>query len=317
MMVGWILCGNEQVGSSRIHGINLHKGLLKAGIQSCLLQTPNGYVEKLELNKLERFFVTSAKFDIVIFQRVYDEKAIRLCRKLKKNGTLCGFFMADLFHADILEEVDFILTPSKYLKEYINKAGFQADKIFVLKDAVETPPSLVKNYESYDKKETIKLVWVGAQGHWETLSSIRRLLKEHDQLSCYELITISNHPEASINWQLETVWDNILACDVGIVPVNLLQPEFLVKSNNRITMFMALGIPVICSPLPSYCDVIEHGENGYIASRDDEWLKYLLELSDSQIRRRIGLNAHSFAHKHYNIRNTVSNLLSIFNTLKE
>lgn len=301
--VGWILCGNEQVGSSRIHGINLHKGLLDLGVRSFLLRTPNGYVENLKINTIEKRLLEKSRFDVVIFQRVYGKSAVQICRQLRKNGTICAFFMADLFQNEMLDEVDIILTPSEYLRDQIISRGIESTKVFYIPDAVETPIFLRKKYyrnEDYSEKE-IKVVWVGAEGHWHTLDPIRKLFRDHPKLSQYRLITISNHSKADIQWNLKRVWNDIISCDIGIVPVDLLKPESKVKSNNRVTMFMALAMPVVCSPLPSYIKLIEQGVNGFIASTIDDWALYLELLKDVSLRKKVGESGFEYAHREFNI----------------
>ncbi len=313
LSVGWILCGNENVGSSRIHGINLHKGLLELKINSYLVQKPYGYIEYLSLSIIDKLLIRLSRMDVVIFQRVHDQQAIHFNKALQNKGTITGFFMADIYNSDILHSVDFVLSPSVFLKKTLLKDGVPSEKIFVLPDAIETSPSLKKsfNIDNSDQNKKINLIWVGAEGHWHTLKPIFRLLKTNKQLKNIELLTISNHQDANIRWNLDSVWDHILECDIAIVPVDLSKPESLVKSNNRVTMFMALAMPVVCSPLPSYLEVIKHRENGYIAHSDEEWVNSLLELSNIEIRKKIGNAAHSFVHDEYSIEKTAKKLLSI------
>ena len=55
---------------------------------------------------------------------------------------------------------------------------------------------------------------------------------------------------------------------------------------------MAFGIPVIASPVPSYLEIIRHGENGFIARTAREWSKFLMFLRDNpQERVRLGRQA--------------------------
>lgn len=313
LSVGWILCGSENVGSSRIHGINLHKGLLELKINSYLAQKPYGYIEYLSLSIFDKFLIRHSRMDIVIFQRVHDQQAIHFNKALQNKGTITGFFMADIYNSDILHSVDFVLSPSTILKKTLLNEGVSSEKIFILPDAVETNPSLKKsfNFNISGQNKKIKLVWVGAEGHWYTLEPIYRILKTNKQLKNFELLTISNHQDANIRWSLDTVWDHILECDIAIVPVDLSKPESLVKSNNRVTMFMALAVPVICSPLPSYLEVIKHRENGYIAHSDEEWVNSLVELSNIENRKKIGNAAYTFVHDEYSIEKTSKKLLSI------
>lgn len=318
MSVGWILCSNEQTGSSRIHGINLHKGLQSRNILSCLLRTPQGYIQHLEISKVELNILTNARFKIVIFQRVHGGKAVQLCRKLQNRGTLCGFFMADLFNVEMMKEVDFILTPSDFIRNHLIANGYKSDSIFVLPDAVETSRSIKKRYhQKDDSTEMIRVVWVGNANNWPAIIPLRKLFETCPDFEKYQLITISDHPQADIKWELESVWANILSCDIGIVPADITKPEALAKSNNRVTMFMALGIPVVCSPLPAYKTIIVNHKNGFIAETENDWKTCLYVLKDAKLRKIIGEAAYEDAHHKFNRENITTRLIEIFNGLLE
>lgn len=104
----------------------------------------------------------------------------------------------------------------------------------------------------------------------------------------YDLVVISEWSNATIKWTRETWAQEMLKCDVVICP----QREGIqdAKSNNKVTQAMALGMPVIASPIPSYREVIRHGENGFLASihRLEEWREALNALKNPDIRLRIG-----------------------------
>jgi len=65
-----------------------------------------------------------------------------------------------------------------------------------------------------------------------------------------------------------------LDCDVGIIPWPEVGPAQKVKSINRLVTFMAFGIPVIASPIPSYLEIVKNGENGYMAETSEEWRRH-------------------------------------------
>ncbi len=219
--------------------------------------------------------------------------------------------MADIYDNDMIDTVDFILVPSEYLKENLIKKGIDANKIFFLPDAIETSPNLKKQYS---KNEKVKIVWFGNEGHWNTLELIKKILKENEQFKNYELTTISSHNEATKKWNLNTIWVDLLEHDIGVIPMDVDNQNHLVKSNNRATMFMALGIPVVCSPLPSYLNIIENGLNGFIAQNEQEWIEYLSKLKDPILRQKIGDNVHNYVFQNFSIDLITSKFISILLT---
>jgi GT2 family glycosyltransferase len=60
------------------------------------------------------------------------------------------------------------------------------------------------------------------------------------------------------------------------------------KSSVKAPTAMALGLPVICSPLQAYKEIIVDGENGFICGTQEEWRNALIKLKDSTLRKKIG-----------------------------
>ena len=60
---------------------------------------------------------------------------------------------------------------------------------------------------------------------------------------------------------------------------------------------MALGLPVVCSPISSYLGIISHGQNGFIADKNkpEFWYKALKALANDKFRIACGQNAHRTA----------------------
>jgi glycosyltransferase involved in cell wall biosynthesis len=102
-----------------------------------------------------------------------------------------------------------------------------------------------------------------------------------------------------IPWDAETVYTCLLACDIGIIPIEAADnypeqtppPGWKLKSENRLTLLMAMGLPVVATPIPSYEAVIRHGQNGFFALSRGDWLSCLRRLQDPQLRMDVGVRA--------------------------
>jgi hypothetical protein len=258
-------------------------------------------VESLEIGDRAIAAIIGCNFDLVIFQRVYGGKARTLIRALNAVGTITAFFIADLYETPAYRETDYVFTVSDELKRILVSRGLDEGRILVVPDAIETSPSLCKDYAAMPANGLIQIVWVGAAGHWSTLDGIRLLLANDVRFADYRLLTISNHPDADIRWDLATVWQEVLRSDIGIVPVDLHAAEARVKSNNRVTMFRALGIPVICSRIPAYENVIVHANTGFSADADEDWADHLLALRDPLLRQQVGLRGRHDLFRVYGI----------------
>jgi glycosyltransferase involved in cell wall biosynthesis len=64
--------------------------------------------------------------------------------------------------------------------------------------------------------------------------------------------------------------------------------------------YMATGRPVVIAPVGMNRDLVKHGENGFLASTDDEWVDALTRLADSpDLRRRMGGAGRRTVEDHY------------------
>ena len=106
-----------------------------------------------------------------------------------------------------------------------------------------------------------------------------------------QLFTLHEWDSADIKWELGTWLGHMSQADIVICPANYkIQPE---KSANRLTQAMALGKPVICSPLRAYLEVLQsHPGSCIIADTPEEWKEKLTLLRDNpSIREEISKKA--------------------------
>jgi glycosyltransferase involved in cell wall biosynthesis len=78
---------------------------------------------------------------------------------------------------------------------------------------------------------------------------------------------------------------------------------------------MAMGLPVIASPVPAYKPVIEQGKNGYLAATRDDWVKYLKELRDPELRELMGQRARDAVINRFSKEEQARKLVAVFDSL--
>ncbi len=96
-------------------------------------------------------------------------------------------------------------------------------------------------------------------------------------------------------WALAREVEDFQGLDVGLYP--LVQDAWSAgKSGFKAIQYMACGLPVVASPVGVTQDIVQHGQNGFLATSDDDWvdtLKHLLD--DPSARNRIGQAARADA----------------------
>ena len=84
------------------------------------------------------------------------------------------------------------------------------------------------------------------------------------------------------------------------------------KCGLKALQYMAVGIPVVASPVGVNKEIIQDGINGYLAETSQEWedkLKLLLE--GEERRREIGLKGRETVEKHYSLKVNAPHLIKV------
>jgi glycosyltransferase involved in cell wall biosynthesis len=146
--------------------------------------------------------------------------------------------------------------------------------------------------------------------------------------SCFErarfIKGLVNRGFRTINWNIGTVYQMMLRADVGIIPLDMQNDplpglnvsQWQLRSENRLTLNMALGLPVIASPVPAYKSVIEQGKNGYIAETRHDWVEYLTELLDPKLRQEMGQRARASVINRFSKEDQARKLIEVLDRIQ-
>lgn len=97
--------------------------------------------------------------------------------------------------------------------------------------------------------------------------------------------------KAFVSW--EKISNEIAQFDITIAPFDASNPFTQAKSEVKFIESSLLRIPTVATPLESYRSIIVNGENGFLASSQEEWYSSLARLVESpSSRMRIGMRAY-------------------------
>jgi glycosyltransferase involved in cell wall biosynthesis len=185
-------------------------------------------------------------------------------------------------------------------------------------------PSIVdtRKFSYIPKGDDCKKVCIGWSGSPTTLgnlkmveSPLRRIGARSDCSIKFiggSVIPVSGFEFAAQPWCAETEVEDLRALDIGLVPLpeNRWNPyKFLMKT----AQYMALGIVPIGTPMASNPEVIRHGENGFLASNDEEWFSFMkLLVEDKELQRRMSTEAAEDARKRYSLEANAQKIITSF-----
>jgi glycosyltransferase involved in cell wall biosynthesis len=137
--------------------------------------------------------------------------------------------------------------------------------------------------------------WMGSSTSQRHLERFVPMLREVTAWPGIELRVVSDRepvlPEVPYvwrRWSAESEISDLTQFDIGIMPMPDDQWS-RGKCSLKALLYMAMGIPAVCSSVGANREIIRHGENGLLATTEAEWLANLKALvDDPQLREKLG-----------------------------
>jgi hypothetical protein len=218
---------NYWSSSSRIRGAWVAKYLSKLGVWDVSFED----------------WSTAKKADVVLFQKLYLSKQARdTARQVVASGSVVIFDLCDPEWLDPrkvapLEEMLCYSTLAVGSSPIITSILAQRIKAFTIPDGVDLQEH--PHRKEHQETSKLKVVWFGNKSNWDVIAG----RKKEVEAAGHELITISDHPDTTIKWTLETENQDILMGDVFWDPRGR-GWERECKTNNKELKAWALGLPV-------------------------------------------------------------------------
>ncbi|MCZ4313829.1 glycosyltransferase [Comamonadaceae bacterium G21597-S1] len=313
--------------STRIAVLNMLPFLQAAGIDAHIVHEPADSAEQPDIDGLATRLIAQ-KFDAVYFQKVGGASVYACLRALADAGIRTVYGVCDHIDPHMVRLSDLTIVVTEYLKSLC--PADTRHKVHVVHDGLEHPEHVKSEWGNHAGSPTSPLravlvtsaslrqlpvlmsppewlhvsiigryppenAWLKRfrdsrwtmrkMGHWRDRNGFLRFLADR---------RISTHP-----WGPESVYDAMKGADIGILPIdtsagavgNQTVPAWQIKSENRLTLKMAVALPVIATPIPAYEPVVDHGKNAFLARSRSDWLHCLSVLRDPAARAQIGQQA--------------------------
>lgn len=142
----------------------------------------------------------------------------------------------------------------------------------------------------------LRIGWIGTPKTWSKYGAphvefFRDLAQRHNasfRLVGARLERANDGAFEYVPWTEDTEVVSVQDMDIGIMPL-VDDPLERGKCGYKLIQYMACGLPVVASPVGVNKEIVTHGENGFLASTQDEWGFALSTLlNDASLRKEMG-----------------------------
>ncbi len=172
--------------------------------------------------------------------------------------------------------------------------------------AIITGPIDTDRYRPAPRREAtgkIVLGWIGSRSTAQYLEALRpvfkRLGERHDNIEVHLIGALETSFQGvtvqRLRWGLPSEVADLQRFDIGLMP--LTDDQWTRgKGGYKILQYMAVGIPSVASPVGVNAELLTHGQTGFLASSEAEWVEALSALiEDGALRTRMGQAAREVA----------------------
>ena len=350
--IGFVLLSPsaQPLPSTRIAILNIFPFLRAAGFDPQVAFDPVRATETPDLAGLGAQLI-AAEYEIVVFQKVHGPSVEAVVGELRAAGVKTVYSVCDLVDGVMAAAADATVAVTEFLKSQYPPAV--QHKISVVHDGIEMPELRKTRWSSHrggpgqplrallvTSTQLDALPQIGTPPNWLEVTilgaypehgrgpglraALRTLAAKSGNRERLDYLSfLATRRIQRLAWSEERVAERLVAADIGILPIDTRcaqlpgepPPPWRVKSENRLTLNMSAGLPVIATPIPAYEKIIEHGVNGFFAHSRDDWRACLEALRDPDLRCTMGERARASVSEKYSMRAQAAALAEVLESL--
>lgn len=204
--------------------------------------------------------------------------------------------------ADITALADLVFVGNQYLADYALKYNSRVEII---------PSTINLDYYKISKKPATEKVLIGWSGSLTTIEHFKVIIPVLEKVKAkygdrvaFKVFGVSDYVHeglgiTGIQWTPQNEVSEICTFDIGIMPL----PDnkwTKGKCGMKGLQYMALEVATIMTAVGVNKDIIQEGENGFLAITDEEWFEKICLLVESkELREKFGKAGRLTIEQHY------------------
>jgi glycosyltransferase involved in cell wall biosynthesis len=226
------------------------------------------------------------------------------------------------FSAEIVRSCDGVIAGNRFLANHYEQLGA---KVWLVPTSVDTELWRPRT-PAIDGRWTIG--WSGSGANLQFLYTIEEALADFlGQNPDSRLLIVCDRrplfkklPAASwefVAWSMENEIRLVQQMHAGLMP--LADSELARgKCGFKMLSYMAVGLPVVVSPVGANVEILAHGEIGFAAGSNGDWYQAFERLyADRDLGKRLGAKGREVVEEHYSVRTNAEKLAHIFHEVVE
>jgi glycosyltransferase involved in cell wall biosynthesis len=208
---------------------------------------------------------------------------------------------------------------NRYLMDFASQFN---TRVFYAPTVVDTAnwhnPAL---YDHAAKKaDEIVIGWTGTHSTLKYLGDLVPVLQKIEtQFPQVRILVIADRkPDFELRsllfipWSKATEVKDLMNMDIGIMP--LPDDEWAKgKCGFKALQYMALGIPTVVSPVGVNTEIVNHGQDGFVADTPEKWYDTLAELATgAELRKQTGAQSRKKIEDRYSVISSSASFVSLF-----
>jgi glycosyltransferase involved in cell wall biosynthesis len=205
----------------------------------------------------------------------------------------------------LARRMDAILAGNSFIADWFSR---YCRRVYIVPTAIDITRYVVKKYEENTNVFTIG--WTGTSGNYPYMAAIERplarFLADHKD-ACLKIVAEKRWTPASIPpnriifvpWSRDVEVAALHDMSVGIMPL-IDTPWTRGKCSFKMLQYMAVGLPVVVSPVGMNVEVLNKGKIGLAADSEDDWYQALETLyKHEMLQREFGQAGRGVVEQYY------------------
>ncbi len=199
-----------------------------------------------------------------------------------------------------VHNADWVIAGNQYLREKVPHG-----RVSIIPTPIDMQRYHAKIYRNEEK--VVTLGWIGSKSTLAYLLDLKGVLEEIGRnfinvqlkIVCDTFFDCRHLHVIKKSWRYEEEIEDLHSFDIGLMPLSD-DPWSRGKCAFKLLQYLAVGVPVVASPVGMNSEIVHNHRNGFLALNEHDWLEWLkLLIQDPDLRRRLGRKGRELVKTDY------------------